>query len=166
MGGDMTLRPEYALGHSEYNGFLFAVVDEGEIGLPLTVLTALTRLGIDPWLEAARLADLPRELAAQALAEAIAKLPGKAFKAPGSAAIAARLVKWLPTRTVAAIPDVPARPIEVGRMNEDKTKSRLATGLFWSGLGVAAVFLMLHLQDDNNLEPAASADTPTEQQNR
>jgi hypothetical protein len=41
----MTLRPEYSLGHSEYNAFLFAAVGEEKVGLPLTVLTALTRLG-------------------------------------------------------------------------------------------------------------------------
>jgi hypothetical protein len=161
----MTLRPEFSLGHSEYNGFLFAVVDEGEVGLPLTVLTALTRLGIDPWQEAARLADLPRELAAQALAEVIAKLPGKACQAPGSTAIASRLVKWLPIRTASAIREAPAKPIEVSRMSEEKSKSRLATGLIWSGLGIAAVFLMLYGQDDNNLEPAHT-DTQTEQQIR
>ena len=45
----MTLRPEYSLGHSEYNAFLFAAVGEEAVGLPLTVLTALSRLGIDPW---------------------------------------------------------------------------------------------------------------------
>jgi hypothetical protein len=55
----MTLRPEYSLGHSEYNAFLFAAVGEEKVGLPLTVLTALTRLGFDPWREAARLSDLP-----------------------------------------------------------------------------------------------------------
>jgi hypothetical protein len=38
----MTLRPEYSLGHSEYNAFLFAAVGEEKVGLPLTVLTALT----------------------------------------------------------------------------------------------------------------------------
>ena len=40
----MTLRPEYSLGHSEYNAFLFAAVGEENVGT-LTVLTALTRLG-------------------------------------------------------------------------------------------------------------------------
>ena len=71
----MTLRPEYSLGHSEYNAFLFAAVGEEKVGLPLTVLTALTRLGFDPWREAARLSDLPRETAARAFAVTIAMLP-------------------------------------------------------------------------------------------
>src|SRR4051812_3654091 len=137
----MTLRPEFTLGHSEYNGFLFAVVDEEEVSLPLTVLSALTRLGIDPWQEAARLTDLPRELAAEALAEVIAKLPRKAWEASNPAAIAGRLVTWLPTRNV-AFATMQARSIEVSRMNEKKSKPRLVAGLLWSGLGIAAVFLM------------------------
>ena len=70
----MTLRPEYSLGHSEYNTFLFAAVGEEKVGT-LTVLTALTRLGIDPWQEAARLSDLPRETAARVFAQTIAKFP-------------------------------------------------------------------------------------------
>ena len=77
----MTLRPEYSLGHSEYNAFLFAAVGEEKVGLPLTVLTALTRLGFDPWREAARLSDLPRETAARAFAVTIAKLPEGDWKA-------------------------------------------------------------------------------------
>jgi hypothetical protein len=159
----MTLRPEYALGQSEYNGFLFAVVDEEELGLPLTVLSALTRLGIDPWQEAARLTDLPRELAAQALAEVIAKLPGKTFKAAGPAAIAARLVRWLPIRSApTSTPAEHTKPIEITRMSEEKSEPRLAAALLWGGLAVAAVFLMLYWQDDNNLEPGRS-DTQTEQ---
>jgi hypothetical protein len=160
----MTLRPEYALGHSEYNGFLFAMVDEEEAGLPLTVLTALTRLGLDPWQEAARLADLPRELAALALAEVIAKLPGKSFKAPDPTAIARRLVTWLPLRSVpAAMPAVPATSIEVTRTSAEKSKPRLVTALLWSALGIAAVVLILNGQGDNNLEPGSRSDTPTEQ---
>src|SRR4051812_28411691 len=160
----MTLRPEFALGHSEYNKFLFAVVDEEELGLPLTVLSALTRLGIDPWQEAARLTDLPRELAAQALAEVIAKLPRKAWQASNPAAIAGRLVTWLPTRNATfATPAMHAKSIEVSRMSEQKNKPRLVAGLLWSGLGIAAVFLMLYGQDDNNLEPGARSDTQIEQ---
>jgi hypothetical protein len=71
----MTLRPEYLLGHSQYNAFLFAAVGEEKTGVSLTVLTALTRLGFDPWREAARLSDLPRETAARVFAVTIAMLP-------------------------------------------------------------------------------------------
>ena len=99
----MTLRPEYSLGHSEYNAFLFAAVGEESVGT-LTVLTALSRLGIDPWQEAARLSDLPRETAARVFAQTIAKLPEGDWKASDAEAIAARLVDSLPLRSAPPIP--------------------------------------------------------------
>ena len=43
----------------------------------LSVLSALARLDIDPWQEAANLARLPRETATERLATLIAKLPGE-----------------------------------------------------------------------------------------
>jgi hypothetical protein len=61
----MTLRPEYSLGRSAYNDFLHAPLGHDAAGTELTVLSALTRLGLDPWAEAARLADLSRPAAAQ-----------------------------------------------------------------------------------------------------
>ncbi len=134
----MTLRPEYSLGHSEYNAFLFAAVGEEKVGLPLTVLTALTRLGFDPWREAARLSDLPRETAARVFAVTIAMLPEGDWKASESEAIAARLVSWLPGRSAAAIPSVAAGPGGSGKM---KMTSGFATWLAWGVLAVALLFL-------------------------
>ena len=101
----MTLRPEYSLGHSAYNDFLFGSLGPGEGGTEITVLSALSRLGIDPWQEAERLAALPREAAAQALADTIARLPAGAFAASPEAggAIASRLVALLPAGVVAAV---------------------------------------------------------------
>src|SRR5258708_23223544 len=107
----MALRPEYSLGHSEYNAFLFAAVGDEKVRLPLTVLTALTRLGFDPWREAARLSDLPRETPARAFAGTIAMLPEGDWKPSGSEAIAAPLVNLLPRRRPPAIPSPEARPI-------------------------------------------------------
>jgi hypothetical protein len=136
----MTLRPEYSLGHSEYNGFLFATVGEEKSGLPLTVLTALTRLGFDPWQEAARLSDLPKEAAARSFAMTIAMLPEGDWKALESEAIAARLVNWLPGRSARAIPLVEAAPI-TGK----KIMPTFATVLSWGVLAAALFFLGLHL---------------------
>jgi hypothetical protein len=44
----MPLGPQFSLIHSEFNEFLFAPVGKEENGAVLTVLLALTRLGIDP----------------------------------------------------------------------------------------------------------------------
>ncbi len=164
----MTLRPEFALGHSEYNPFLFSVVDDPEGEFPLTVLSALTRLGFDPWREAARLSELPREAAAQALAAAIAKLPGKACEGANLAATAARLVSGLPARGASIVAAQQAAPMEVSRMGEVKSRPRLAMLLFWVGLVVAVYLISVYWRGDNNLErePAGRADVPTEQLNR
>ena len=51
----MTLRPEYSLGHSAYNDFLFGSLGQDSAGIEVTMLSALSRLGIDPWQEAAHL---------------------------------------------------------------------------------------------------------------
>jgi hypothetical protein len=160
----MTLRPEYSLGHSEYNAFLFAAVGEDAVGLPLTVLTALTRLGFDPWREAARLSDLPRETAARALAVTIAMLPEGDWKASDSEAIATRLVGWLPGRSTPVIPLASAVPrMEAGRIGGQKMKSGFATGLFWGVLAVVLLLFVMHLQADNNLEPDRATGAPSQQ---
>ena len=157
----MTLRPEYSLGHSEYNAFLFAAVGEEKVGLPLTVLTALTRLGFDPWQEAARLSDLPRETAARAFAVTIAMLPEGDWKASDSEAIAARLVNWLPGRSAASI-----RWVAAGRGASEKMQSgfaRAATGLTWGVLAVAVLFLGLHLFSDHDLAVGRGTGVSTQQ---
>jgi hypothetical protein len=94
----MSLRSEYSLGHSEFNDFLFAFVGEEKSGLQLTVLSALARLGFDPWEEAARLSKLPQESATSALTETIAGLPEGDWKASDSRSIAVRLLDRLPRR--------------------------------------------------------------------
>jgi len=130
----MTLRPEFSLGHSEFNAFLFASVGEEKSGLPLTVLSALTRLGVDPWGEAARLAGLPKEKATQALATAIALLPEGDWKASDSWVIATRLVTQLPIRGAPTV----AVP-QVARSWKEKTKSGTA---LWLVAALAAALLL------------------------
>ena len=141
----MTLRPEYCLGHSPYNAFLFAAIGEEQVGGPLTVLSALTRLGFDPWQEAARLAGLPRETAARVFAVTIAMLPEGDWKASESEAIAARLVNWLPGQVPQAIPLVQGEYVD-----NKRTKLRIATALAWGVLAAALLFFTLHLFSNNN----------------
>jgi hypothetical protein len=155
----MTLRAEYSLGNSVYNPFLFAAVGEEKVGLPLTVLTALTRLGFDPWLEAARLSALPRETAARAFAVTIAMLPEGDWKASESEAIAARLVNWLPGRTAAAIPTVAT----AASGGSAKIRSLATTGLVWGVLAVALLFFAMHLFSNNNLEVGGGTAPSTQQ---
>ena len=100
----MTLPSRFSLLHSDLNDFLFASVGDQQNGMPLNLVSALTRLDVDPWEEAGRLATLPKALAAEALAPLIARLP--IFRPPQSdnLAISQRLVELLPARRQAATP--------------------------------------------------------------
>ncbi len=84
---------------SEFDPFLYASVDEGGSGALLSVLSALARLDIDPWQEAANLARMSRESAVQRLTSLIAILPGKPLMHLDCSAVAARLVLLLPRQS-------------------------------------------------------------------
>lgn len=64
--------------------------------MPLSVLSALARLDVDPWRESAELARLPGNLAVQRLASLIAKLPSDQTPDQGPDVIAARVLVHLP----------------------------------------------------------------------
>jgi hypothetical protein len=145
----MTLRPEYALGNSVYNDFLFAAVGEERVGQPLTVLSALARLGFDPWIEAARLANLPSETAARAFAVTIAMLPEGDWKVADSDEIAKRLVGWLPKRgePTPAVPAARATPGLPGAI-AGLFNAPPRQWLLWGALAVAVVLFSLMLRSE------------------
>lgn len=96
----MPLRRAYAPVMPELDPFLFACVGEEVNGAPLSVLSALTRLGFDPRDEAARLSRMTREAAADQLARMIARLCDGRWTAAEARAIAAGLAEQLPAATV------------------------------------------------------------------
>jgi hypothetical protein len=93
----MTLPRAYAPIFPEFDAFLFASVGEEVDGVPLSVLSALARLGLDPREEAARLARLTREAAVDQLAKMIARLYDQRWSASEVWRIASGLVERLPT---------------------------------------------------------------------
>lgn len=80
----------------EFDDFLYAAIDDYGNGKLLSVLSALARLDVDPWQEAAKLARLPSEAATQRLAALIATLPDESSAHRPVATIAARLIALLP----------------------------------------------------------------------
>jgi len=138
----LALRPEYSLVHSEFNDFLFAFVGEEKSGLQLTVLSALARLGFDPWGEAARLSGLTREAATSALATAIARLPEGDWSVSDSRSIAVRLVSCLPRH------GRPAGPPEAGSASHRKPEWAGQKWLIWIALAAAAVVTVSRLSGD------------------
>jgi hypothetical protein len=94
----------------EFDRFLFAPIGLDGNGMLLSVLSALARLDVDPWQEAAQLAALPRDAAVDRLATLIAALPdgSPAKRDPGK--IAGGLLELLPRQVRADVPsDVTAR---------------------------------------------------------
>jgi hypothetical protein len=94
----MALSARFSLLHSDLNDFLFAAVGEERNGVTLSVVSALTRLGLDPWEEAARLTPLPKARAAEALAPLIARLPIRRALSSDDLTISKRLVELLPAQ--------------------------------------------------------------------
>jgi hypothetical protein len=81
---------------SEFNDFLFAPLGEDRNGMLVSVLSGLARSDVDPWQEAAKLAQLPGEVATRELAALIGALPDRAAPYPDPRAIATRLIALLP----------------------------------------------------------------------
>ena len=87
-----------------FNDFLYAPVDAGVDGNPLSVLSAFARLGIDPWKEAAELAEMPRDGAQRRLAGVLERLPSRPWVRTESGPIAHRLLNLLPRYSPPGIP--------------------------------------------------------------
>lgn len=153
----MALPAKFSLLHSELNDFLFAQLGEEENGSPLSVLSALTRLGTDPWTEGARLSALPRDAAAQALVPMIAMFPKGKRGSSDVLALAERLARLLPQRPPAVADAIatgrhrrvgPAMVPIVGkwrgrlaRISGDGPSSAGLSTLTWIALAVCAVIL-------------------------
>ena len=107
----MTLRQPFLRLQPEFDEFLFATVGEEIEGRPLSVISALTRLGLDPWQEAGRLSSLGTREAIEQLARLIAELPGGSRDGGEARKIAGDLIGLLPVRDVArSVSQIPIRP--------------------------------------------------------
>jgi hypothetical protein len=100
------MRTLYAPLRPDLDDFLFATVGEERDGMPLSVISALTRLGFDPWIEASRLSSLEKREAVEQLAPIIARLPGERWASSEVRKIALGLIERLPLTSAArAAPD-------------------------------------------------------------
>ncbi len=133
----MTGNDAYALQQSDLNGFLFAQVGEESGGNPLSVLSVLARLGLDPWQEARRLANLPVRAAVEGLAQTIAGMPASPWLLPDATTIAERLVGLLPRHQAKAAP---------GRLPQQRGTTQAARRLALALLVAAAVLGTLALR--------------------
>jgi hypothetical protein len=134
-----------------FNDFLYAAICEERNALPLTVLSALARLNLDPWAEAAKLSELPTSTATQRLASLIARLPGDRAQTDMEA-IADRLIGLLPCRGTSA-----ASSTENAQSLREMTGSTVAIALLCVALGIA---LLMAAADRERSPSGNHADVP------
>jgi hypothetical protein len=128
----------------EFDSFLFAAVGEERDGIPLSVLSALSRLGLDPRDEAARLSHLTKEAAADQLARMIARLSDRRWPLSEARRIAGGLIERLPTSSTAGKPhrlETGAEPIPGSRVSRFRVYSALLAALLVSLIAGGFLFL-------------------------
>jgi hypothetical protein len=116
---------------SHFDAFLFAQIGEDGSGFPLSVVSALARMDLDPWKEASELAQLPVEAARQRLADLLRALPDQNLGGKDRAAIAARLIALLQPRPLR----LPQGSLPLGRM-VDLGRIPARSYMFMFALGV------------------------------
>jgi hypothetical protein len=92
----MTLRRSFQPLRPDLDKFLFAAVGDEIDGVPLSVISALTRLGLDPWEEAGRLSSLSGREATEQLARLIAEIPEMSRSPDEAREVAGHLINLLP----------------------------------------------------------------------
>jgi len=154
---EQALPEAFSLLTSEFNDFLCASIGEEQNHASLTLLSVLSRQGIDPWDLAAKLSRLPRATAKQRLTTIIEELPNGLWSSDECDTIAARLVALLPRRAAA-----PMRAPKRALRNHPKV-SRVGMMLICAGLVAASVFLVTRSDPSTESEVAPTAsvsDTP------
>jgi hypothetical protein len=151
----MTRMPSSSNLSATFNDFLFATVCEERNEMPLSVISALARLDLDPWAEAAVLARMPADGAARHLSALLAGVVDLPPTQPDRATIAARLVALLP----AAKTDAP-RPGAAAILTGPQ---RRAAGFMWLIIlaSMVASLVMGNLASHSSAsEPIRSAVAP------
>ena len=92
----MTLRNAHRPLRPDLDGFLYTQVGDERRRIPLSVISALAQLGLDPWEEAARLSSLSKGEAVEQLARLITELPDRSSSLQEARQIAGALVRRLP----------------------------------------------------------------------
>jgi hypothetical protein len=118
---------------SEFDAFLFATIGRDKNEMVLSVASALARLDLDPWQEAASLARLLQPLAVSRLNGLIAALPGGAPSNFDLGSGTARLVALLPGQHPIRNPAPVTIPLATAVPNYHLIVSLIVSALFMVG---------------------------------
>jgi hypothetical protein len=128
--------PMAATLRKDFDEFLMAPVGKDSDGNPITLLTVLARLGVDPWEEAADLSHLSREPAMQRLASRLEAMPNGPASAADTVNIATRLITLLhrtPTQKAASPEASPPQMIA-------KAAKTISPAVYWL---IGVVFILV-----------------------
>jgi hypothetical protein len=137
----MTLRETFRPLRPDLDNFLFAAVGAEQDGIPLSMLSALTRLGLDPWDEAGRLSSLSKREATEQLARLIADLPDTSRSMADAREIAGGLVVQLPKHDSAR----PLLPVQARRRFRWPTLPKQSQFLVFCFVAAAAALVSIAL---------------------
>ena len=149
----MVLHGAYAPVHPEMDPFLFASVGEEIAGIPLSVLSALAQLDLDPRNEAARLSNLTREAAASQLGRLFARLPDRPWTSSEIRRIASTLVELLPTAQNGGEKN---NPITSGKTSPIASGHVIYLALALALSGALAFLILQGFVASDNRDPASS----------
>jgi hypothetical protein len=135
----MTPATSVSVFRSEFDDFLYAAIGADKNDMPLSVLSALARLNLDPWQQAAELRDMSKTTATQRLAELIAQLPGE-WARPDLPATAQRLIELLPRGATSKVLLEGTTPVLSGNFSMP-SKNVIMYALF-ALLGTAAILMV------------------------
>jgi hypothetical protein len=133
----------------EFDDFLFATIGADQNGGYLSVVSALARMDLDPWAEAAKLAKLPVDIATQKLSAIIAALQEIPSARQEPRKIAARLVALLPSGL-----SVKVRPKISPAGGRRLTNSRSAFAVFLCAFALLLAFqAVMHFEQSQASHP-------------
>ena len=115
---------------SDLEQFVYADVAVDPNGMELSVLSALSRHGLDPWQEAQRLALLPRVAAADGLAQILRAVPAVQSLRLDVKVLADRLVALLPVQ----------RPVLAGQVPSTRSATPMQMPRGLTLVAMAAIF--------------------------
>jgi hypothetical protein len=140
---------------SAFDDFLYAPIGDEDNGMVLTALSALARLGVDPWDEAARLSALPRDVATKRLTSIIAGL-SRGQWAPAEN-IAGRLTALLPS----PLRTSPAQAAPTQNPAKAPSPAAIVMFLVIIFINIVAFSMMRHQDVQPGTSPSAVTDSST-----
>jgi hypothetical protein len=137
---------------AEFDKFLCAPIGEDRNGTTLSVLSALARLDVDPWQEAASLARMPSATAVMRLTALIATLPNESTKEFPAKAVVDDLIALLPKSSGHSVHSTDSAPAVV---SPRQTQIRIAiSALIVLILIISALSASLSSAPENGAKPA------------